>query len=332
MKKEVKELAERIAEKEGKEVDEVIDTIKEKEKEYSGLISFEGAAHIVAKDCGLELIDDDSTSLKIENVVSGMNSATVAAKIESIFGPREFKTDKGEGKVANLILKDETGTIRFSLWNEEVDKLIEEEKIVVGDTIMIENGYVTEDNRGQPEIRLGRSGKLKETDVEIDVEISPGGSSPDGYTRTYIEDLTPGENTEIRGTVVNVFGDSPFYKKCPECDKKVEGDKCEEHDEVQVNMALSIVVDDGTDSIRSVFFRDEVEKLLGIDTEEAWEMTEEGKNMDEFVDLCEELIGNEIIIQGRVKINDFFGRPEVIANTSEEVDLKKEVKKVLKSM
>ncbi len=328
---EVKKLAEKIAEEEDIEVDEVMKRIESKEEEYSGLISKEGAAHIVAKEAGLELMEEESGSLDIKNIVSGMNSATVTGKIERISDTREFETDDGKGKVANIILRDETGSIRFSLWNEEVERFIEEERIGVGDTIKIENGYVAEDNREQPEIRLGRSGKLKEAEKELDVEINTG-STTESQGRMKIKDLVPGQSGEIRGTLVNVFCNSPFFKTCPECDERVEGKECEEHGEVKVNMALSAVVDDGTESIRSVFFRDQAEELIDIETEEVWEMTDEGENMESFTERCEDFLGKELVINGRVKMNDFFGSPELIVNSIGEVDLEKETKKILESV
>ncbi|MFP4116119.1 MAG: OB-fold nucleic acid binding domain-containing protein [Candidatus Aenigmatarchaeota archaeon] len=331
MKEEVKELAEKIGEKEDLELDEVMEMVEAKEEEYSGLISKEGAAHIVAKEAGIELTDREGGSLDIENIVPGMNSATVTGKVERIFEPREFETEDGKGKVANLILRDETGSVRFSLWNEEVERLIEEEKVEVGDTIKVENGYVTEDNRDEPELRLGRSGKVKESDEKIDVEVKTTGAANKGQGRMKIEDLSPGARCEIRGTIVNVFADSPFFKTCPECDKRVE-EECEEHGDFEVNMALSAVVDDGTESIRTVFFGEEVEELVDVDTEDAWEMTDEGSSMEEFTEKCKERMGDEVLLQGRVKMNDFFGRPEFIANSIEEVDLKEETEKVLEAI
>ncbi len=333
MKEDVKKLAEKISEERGTDLDKVIKKIEEKEKEYNGLISMEGAAHIVAKEEGLELMDKGGNgSLEIKNVVSGMNSATITGKIENIYGPREFETDDGKGKVANLILRDQTGKIRFSLWNKEVEALIEEERIGIGDTIKIENGYVKEDNRGQPEIRLGRSGKVKEPEEELDVEIQSSESGSDGQGRVKIRDLVPGQNGEIRGTVVNIFSKKPFYKTCPECEERVEGDECEECGEVKINMALSVVVDDGSGSIRCVFFRDQAEKFLGIETDEAWEMTECGEKMEEFTGRCDEMLGDEIVVEGRVKMNDFFGMPELLVNSMKDVDIKEEIQKKLETV
>lgn len=328
MKEGTEELVERIAEEGNSGKEEVMKRIEQKEEEYSGLISKEGAAHIVAKEEGIDLVEGKGGALDIGNIVSGMNSVTVTGKIQQIFDTREFETENGKGKVANVILADETGSVRLSLWNEEVERLIEEGKIEEGQVIEIENGYVKEDNRGNPELRLGRSGKIKKSEEEIDVE---SGGETQSKGRVKVEDLSPGVRGKIRGTILNVFANKPFYKTCPECGKRVE-DECEEHNKSEVNLALSAVVDDGTDSIRSVFFQEQAENLIGIETEKAWEMTNEGSSMDEFSDKCDQILGKEIILEGRVQMNDFSGRPEFIVNSLEDVEPEKEAKEILASV
>lgn len=326
MKEEVEKIVERIVENSELGKDEVVKKIDEKEKEYSGLISKEGAAHIIAKDAGVQLMDDENKALDIKNIVSGMNSVTVTGKIQRIFDTREFETEDRKGKVANVILADETGTVRISFWNEEVEKLIDEGKIKEGDVIRIVNGYVKKDNRGNPELRLGRSGQVEKSDEEINVAVSSRSGG-----RSKISELTPGERGEIRGTLVNLYTKKPFFKTCPECNKRVE-DKCEEHDKYKVNLAISGVMDDGTGSIRSVFFREQAEKLLGMKTEEVWKKSGKGKSMEKFAGECEGVLGREFRVQGRVKINDFFGSPEFIANEVQDVDPKEEAQEVLSSL
>lgn len=330
MNEEVEEIVKRIVKEGGMDEEEVLEKIDAKEEEYSGLISKEGAAHIVAKEAGVDLIDKKEESLDIDNIVSGMNNVNVTGKVVRIFEPREFETDDGKGKVANIILADETGRVRTSFWNDQVEELIEEERIEEGQVIEIVNSYVKEDNRGQAELRLGNSGQVKKSDEEIDVEVVSG-SQGESRGRSKIEGLSPGERAEIRGTLVKIFANKPFYRTCPECGNRVD-EKCEEHGEFQINMAISGVLDDGTDSIRTVFFRDQAEELIGVDANEAWEMTDEGKSMEEFVEKCEDELGKEIVVGGRIKMNDFFGRPEFLVNSLESTDVKEEAKEILSSI
>src|SRR3989338_7933441 len=100
--------------------DEIKKLVSEKVEEFSGLISAEGAAHIVAKELGVNLLERISRNVKIANVVPGLNSANVTGKVIRVTEPRTFTKDGGTGQVVNIQLADETGTIRMSLWDDHV--------------------------------------------------------------------------------------------------------------------------------------------------------------------------------------------------------------------
>jgi len=67
---------------------------------------------------------------------------------------REFEKFGKKGRVATAIAKDETGDIKISLWNEDIDK------VKSGDKIRISNGYVSE-WQGEPQLTTGKFGKLE---------------------------------------------------------------------------------------------------------------------------------------------------------------------------
>jgi replication factor A1 len=56
-------------------------------------------------------------------------------------------------RVADTTIQDETGTIKLTLWNEQI------EQVNVNDKIKIENGYVTS-FRGEIQLNVGKFGKL----------------------------------------------------------------------------------------------------------------------------------------------------------------------------
>jgi replication factor A1 len=56
-------------------------------------------------------------------------------------------------KVATAIIADETGTIKLTLWNEQINK------VNVNDTVKVENGYITS-FRGEIQLNIGKYGKL----------------------------------------------------------------------------------------------------------------------------------------------------------------------------
>jgi replication factor A1 len=58
-----------------------------------------------------------------------------------------------EARVADSTLEDETGTVKLSLWNEQIDE------VKVGDRVRIENGY-TNTFRGDLQLNVGYYGRL----------------------------------------------------------------------------------------------------------------------------------------------------------------------------
>ncbi|MCD6477636.1 MAG: DUF2240 family protein [Candidatus Aenigmarchaeota archaeon] len=320
----VEEIINKIVESTDMPKEKVEGLVKEKEMEFSGLISPEGAAHIVAKELGLNLLESISKELKIGNVPSGMKSVNVVGKVMRIFEPKEFTRNGEKGKVVSIILADETGQIRLSLWNEQV-KSVESGEIHEGDVIEIINGYTKGDNFGGVEIRIGKSGKIKKSDKKIDA-VETG-----KIKRTKINKLSPGKFGEIRGAIVQFFETNPFFYVCPQCGARLVDNKCEEHGEVEPKpvLILSGVIDDGYGNIRIVFFREQAEKVLGMSSEEAYELTENGKNTKKLFDKLDEILGKEFIVRGRTKINKFFERLEFIASEVEEVDPEKEAKGIL---
>jgi replication factor A1 len=67
---------------------------------------------------------------------------------------REFEKFGRSGRVATAIGKDETGDIKLTLWNEQIDQ------VKSGDKVHITNGYVSE-WQGEPQLTTGKMGKLE---------------------------------------------------------------------------------------------------------------------------------------------------------------------------
>jgi len=74
---------------------------------------------------------------------------------------------------------------------------------------------------------------------------------------------------------------------------------------------MNIVLDDGTDTIRAVFFRNSMEKLLNSNKEKVLEYRE---SPEKFEEAKTELLGNIIKVDGRIKKNLFFDKIEIVAN------------------
>ncbi len=93
--------------------------------------------------------------MKIENLREGMKRVDVEAKVVEKNDAREVQSKFRDEtlRVADFIIGDETGTIKLTLWNEQIDQ------VGVNDTVKIENGYVTS-FRGEIQLNVGKYGRL----------------------------------------------------------------------------------------------------------------------------------------------------------------------------
>ncbi len=60
----------------------------------------------------------------------------------------------GEAKVADCTLKDESGQVRLSLWDDQIDQ------VKLGSKVRITNGY-TNSFRGELRLNVGKFGRLE---------------------------------------------------------------------------------------------------------------------------------------------------------------------------
>ena len=82
-----------------------------------------------------------------------MGNVDIEVEVVSVGEPREFEKYGKAGKVATAKVKDDTGEIDLSLWNEQADE------VKVGDKIKIANGYVSE-WQGNLQLTAGKFGTL----------------------------------------------------------------------------------------------------------------------------------------------------------------------------
>jgi replication factor A1 len=94
-----------------------------------------------------------NNEMAISELRAGQGNVNVQGTITEVGEIRTFNKFGRELKVANAILKDDSGTIKLTLWNDEADKHKE------GDEIQIENGYVNE-FQGEPQLTAGKFGKI----------------------------------------------------------------------------------------------------------------------------------------------------------------------------
>ena len=308
---ELEDIKQRIVEKTGLSKEEVEQRIEEKILELSNLVSEEGAAYIVAKEEGLDLLEKRDRSLKIKNIIPGMKTVEVLGKILEISEQREFEREKTKGKVQHIIVGDDTGKIRVVFWNDKVALV---ENLDEGDVVRIKNGYTRANTFGIPEIHMGRGSVIQKEDLELEigeeVEEKPIEMYKTPVERRNLKDLKENDFAEIRGAIVSTF--EREFATCSECDsrlKEINGTLiCNDHGKVEPkrNLVVKGYIDDGSSTFRFVSFREVAEKINR-----------------------ENLIGKERLFVGRVKRNEYFGDLEMVIGDIKELNVEEEIEKLM---
>ena len=108
-----------------------LQSIIQKKRERAGyLLTEEGAIYLLANELGIDLSNGRvaRTDVRIRDLIVGANDATVIGRISAVSPIKTFRRKDGvEGKVARLVISDETGKISVVLWNEKTSKLEAEE-------------------------------------------------------------------------------------------------------------------------------------------------------------------------------------------------------------
>jgi len=92
--------------------------------------------------------------MQIKDLQPKQGKVDIEVEVKEIGEVREFQKFGKVGRVANATVADETGAIKLTLWNEDIDK------VKVGDKIRITNGFVSE-FQGEKQLSAGRFGKLE---------------------------------------------------------------------------------------------------------------------------------------------------------------------------
>lgn len=92
--------------------------------------------------------------MNIKDLRDGMRRVDAEGEIAEMSEPRNVNLKSGdEARVADCMLKDESGQIKLSLWDDQIDQ------VKVGSKVRITNGY-TNSFRGELRLNVGKYGKM----------------------------------------------------------------------------------------------------------------------------------------------------------------------------
>jgi replication factor A1 len=104
---------------------------------------------------------------KVGDLTPQSKAVNVTAKVVSKTEIREIPMgrDGSPHKVSDALVGDETGVVYVTLWDDNIEKVNE------GDTIRVENGYVTL-FKGNIRLNIGKYGKLELAKEPLTVEVN----------------------------------------------------------------------------------------------------------------------------------------------------------------
>jgi replication factor A1 len=213
----------------------------------------------------------------------------------------ELRIHRGS-KVLNLVIGDETGCTRVSLWGENAEKGT---ALKPGQVLKLENAQAVTWG-DQIELRLGRGGNL-----QIDPPLAEPLPELEALRAAFrqprevpIGELQPQMRAKIRGTVVKVIMKRPLFSICPHCGRSLGAvdhtpycPECGREVKPKYRAVLTLMLDDGTGVVRGVFFGNVAEKIMGLSAEEIARKLESTPSFQEFYRELG-LEGKELVVVG----------------------------------
>ena len=281
--------------------------------------------------------------IEVSELSTEMRDVDIEGRVARIFPITTFEKDGRKGQVQNIILADESGTVRVTFWNEDVEKI---KTLQEGDTIRVKHGYVKEGFRGGVDYQVGKKAEIEINPSDLDesllqLDLDQAVLQPlDQPRRIAISEIDmeyEGKSVEICGIIVGMGQTKPIYEACPQCRKKM---KIEENQENYVcvecgftgdpdyRMLYKITLDDGSGSIRiTLFGGGPGEQLLGMNAEEAHSLiVKSGNNLAPIEQSVDKILGKYIAVQGRVR--KFRDSLDVTASDLKFADPIEEIKRM----
>lgn len=247
--------------------EDFLQRVQEKVESMGGLCDEPMAAMLVANELGFSDVGRDS--VKVENITADSGQINFVAKVVSVFEIKEFTRNDGTiGRVGNIIVGDETGKIKLTLWDNMAD-LIKTGKIIAGQTLQI-SGYAKQGYSGV-EVNVGNNGVLAESEEEIDVAAN----------NQKIKDIKDGMgDLNLTGKVLEISEVRTFQRK--------DGTN---------GKVGNLLLGDSTGTVRVTLWDDRTEFLNQVEYGDTVELVSAYARENAFTQKVELQVGNRSIIK-----------------------------------
>lgn len=104
--------------------------------------------------------------MEVKDIQANSGNIDLVLQVVDKEEPRSFEKFGKQGRVCNAKVKDETGEVKMTLWNDDI------EKVNVGDKIHLKNGWCSE-YQGERQLSAGKFGKIEIVEAAAGME-KPG--------------------------------------------------------------------------------------------------------------------------------------------------------------
>lgn len=148
-----------------------------------------------------ETVNVKDPMIKIFDIKLGIGNLCTRGVLLSKQEPRVFKRKDGSsGSVASMMIGDETGKIKVTLWDNKIQDM---DSLEPGDAVEILHGYTRESFGGGIEAQVGNRGIVRKSEVEVYYEEKT----------TKLQDVLPDQTYNIKGIVTGIDGVREFTTK-----------------------------------------------------------------------------------------------------------------------
>jgi len=144
-------------------------------------------------------LSNSAYTMEIKDLRPNKGNVDLVAEVVTKDSPRSFEKFGKSGRVCNAVLKDPSGQVTLTLWNDDI------EKVNIGDKVHLQNGWCSE-YQGKIQLSTGKFGK-------IDIMGSDSGTvlTNDPTVFKQVNGDTDDESTE-EGAEAGPLGDEEFIE------------------------------------------------------------------------------------------------------------------------
>jgi len=253
----------------------------------------------------------------IKDIESLENSVSFKGKITSVRDIRKVTLKSGEDvSVLDFEVSDNTGSIRVTAWREIAEELAE--KLKNDMTVLVSNVNLKYNEMfDRKEATFNKFSEIEKINEDIGFKkkaSSPSSNKSSQFLETKIESIDSIGFFEIKGSIAKEIDlskrDLFIYDACPTCFKKETNCTCEKKVESEKRMILKVVLDDESGTIKTSFFGQQAEELVGKKASEI-------ADMEDLSNILKDLEGRSLIVRGRASLNNFNDMNNYELNVSE---------------